>query len=223
MKTTRRDFMHLLGVTLASLLTSRCTPTCYTPTTLGPTVQKDLWHSLRQPWEDLDLLARDAHDMEKGQQTLDRLIAEHRAALDALVQSGELDPAIADDLQAAFDGAARHVWRANAPMTCYVPAPYPEYRVEGSSDLARQAEILAEMAAQSDLDAETVAQAQASIERDIAFLTMSTEEQQALIDAVVQASGDSMNWPTLAELDLEIPPESAEAARILMQLLLEKK
>lgn len=212
--------MRVLGATLASLLTSRCTPTCYIPVTAGPTGQEDPWDSLRRPWEDLDLLARDAKDMERGEATRDRLIAEHRAALDALVASGELAPAVADDLQAAFDGAARHVWRANAPITCYLPAPYPEYGVEGSRDLARQAEILAEMAAQSDLDPQTVAEAQASIERDIAFLAMPAEEQQALINAVVEAGGDSRDWPTLAELDLEIPPESMEAARILVELLL---
>ncbi len=224
MKATRREFMQALGVTLASLLLSRCRPACYVPAVTPPSGGTgDLWDDLRAPWEDLDLLARDAKDVEKGQQTLDRLIAGHRSALDALVESGELDSAIADDLQTAFEAAARHVWRANAPITCYTPALYPEYGVQGASDLARQAEILAEMAAQGDLNPETVAQAQASIERDIAFLTMPAEEQQALINAVVEAAGEGMDWPTLAELDLEIPPESVEAARILVQLLLEER
>lgn len=225
MTMNRREFMRRVGVTAAALLATRClptpTPTCYAvvPATPTPAGGEGAWDRLRQPWVDLDLLARDAPDLERGEATRARLVAEHRAALDALVQAGELDPAVADELQLAFEGAAYHVWRSNAPITCYLPAPGPDYHTESNVDLAQQAEALEAMAAQSNLDPATVAQAQAAIERDIAFLSMPADEQQALIDAVMQAAGDSYDYPALAELDLDIPPESLAAARILVELL----
>jgi len=244
MQPTRREFMRGVGVMLASLLTTRCVsrptyyvpppptrtptpmPTCYTvvPTaTPTPAAKKEDWDSLRAPWHDLDRLARDAHDMERGEKTRDRLIADHQAALDRLAQVGGLDPVLADDMQAAFEGAAYHVWRANAPITCYVPAPYPDYQVESSSDLAMQADLLAEMAETSAIDEATVTQAQAAIERDVAFLSMSAQEKKALVEAVMQGASGSGDFPALAQLDMDIPPESAAAARILVELLIARE
>jgi hypothetical protein len=237
MSPSRREFMKGIGVMLASLLTTRCTTTCYTPVPPEPTCYtavptpspspssgegKD-WDRLRQAWYGLDRLARDAPDLEKGERTHKRLVSDHQTALNHLVGAGQLDPTIADDMQAAFEGAAYHVWRANAPITCYEAVPYPDYQIEGSSDLARQADLLAEMAETSDIDPATIAQAQAAIERDIAFLAMTANEQQALIETVRQAAGDTWDLPHLAELNLDVPPESAKAARILVEVLLERK
>jgi hypothetical protein len=203
------------------------TPTCYTPAppTSTPTPagrRGKAWDRLRKPWHDLDRLARDAGDLERGERTRERLIDDHRAALDDLVSAGELAPAVADEMQAAFAGAAYHVWRGNAPMTCYEPAPGPDYQVESGSDLARQADLLAEMAGKSAIDPATIAQAQAAIQRDVVFLAMTVQEQRALLERVQQAAGDTWDFPTLSELTLDIPPESAEAARILVELLLER-
>lgn len=224
MKTTRREFMRAVGVAIASLLTSRCTrPTCYVLVITAPPKEDALWDALRAPWTNLDRLARDAQDMEKGQATLQRLIADHQAALDQLVAAGALSSDIADDLQAAFAGAAHHVWRANAPITCYIPSPYPDYRVQSSSDLARQAEILEEMAQKSSIDPQTVAQVQAAIERDITYLAMAPEDQQALVEAVIKTAGEGGPYPSLTELDLDLSHESVEAAHILVELLLGEK
>jgi hypothetical protein len=213
---------------MGSLLVTRCwpRPTCYAPVAPTPTPRSGAsgdWDRLRETWISLDLLARDAHDLERGEETRERLAADHRTALDELVRTGELDAAIADDLQVAFESAAHHVWRANAPITCYEPMPGPDYQVESSSNLARQADLLAEMGARSAIDEATLAQAEAAIERDVAFLSMSLDDQQALIDAVMETSGDGASYPSLAELDLEIPPESVTAARILIELLLGRK
>ena len=41
-----------------------------------------------------------------------------------------------------------------------------------------------------------------------------------LYDALIEAAGDTYNYPTFDELDLEITPEAAEAARFLVDLLL---
>jgi hypothetical protein len=244
MGSNRREFMQGVGLMLASLLTTRCSPqtTCYappepTPTPPMPTCytvvptpspqasidQSKEWDRLRQPWHDLDLLARDAPDLNRGQETHDRLVSDHQKALDKLTSTGDLDPAIAEEMQAAFEGAAYHVWRANSPITCYEPVRPPDYQVESSSDLARQADLLAEMAERSAIDQVTVAQVQAAIERDIAFLSMTTDDQHALIEKVREAAGDSSNFPHVTELDTDVPPESVEAARILVELLLERE
>jgi hypothetical protein len=147
------------------------------------------------------------------------LVADHQAALDTLVDAGRLDQAVAEEMQAAFEGAAYHVWRANAPITCYEPVAPPDYQVESSSDLARQAELLTEMADKSAIDQNTLSQAQAAIERDVAFLTLSTAEQTAAVEAVREAAGDTWDFPHLAELDMDVSPESAQAARVLVELL----
>ncbi|MBN1178407.1 MAG: hypothetical protein JXD18_04295 [Anaerolineae bacterium] len=225
MEHSRREFMRNVGVIVASLLATRCapTPTCYVPVepTRPPgTSGGSDWDRLRVLWDRLDDLAAESSDAASGEELHQKLLEEHRAALDALVDAGAVEPAVADDLQVAFAGAAYHVWRAHAPITCYLPAPGPDYTTASNVDLARQADVLLEMAATSAIDAATVATAQAAIERDIAYLSMPADERQALVDAVIEAAGDSMDYPTLAELELDLPPESLTAAGLLVTVLL---
>jgi hypothetical protein len=77
------------------------------------------------------------------------------------------------------------------------------------------------MAASGDLDQDTVAQAQTAIERDIAFLNLTNAETQVLYEELMVAAGDSYDYPPFSELDLEVTPEAAKAARFLVELLLE--
>lgn len=215
MRYNRREFLETLGVLLASVVLARCK--------LPSLEKKDDWDRVRDAWYDLDKLAANAKDLDRGQKIRDELIAKHLAALDSLVRAGQISPAEADDIHVAFQAAARHVWRANAPITCYVPAPYPEYRIMGASNLARQADILAEMASRSAIDPVTVAQAQASIQRDMAVLLLSHEDENALIAALRQAVGENGPFPSLEELQLDIPPEAVAAATLLVDILLGKK
>jgi hypothetical protein len=180
---------------------------------------------LRSCWLRLDWLAEQAQDWsdyEKGEQALEQLKTEHRAALDGLVASDGLGGAVADEVQIAFDAATYHVWRANCGMTCYEPLMMPDYTQSGSAQLVGQAELLADLADDAAIDPETVARAQAAVERDIAFLNLSPEEEQTLYDALMEAAGEDHNYPTFEELGLEITPEAAEAARFLVELLLEE-
>ena len=220
MERTRRQFMRDFGVAMAALMLAGCRPLNIRFPWTG---DEDDWDKVRAAWAGLEQLASDSRDYDLGEDTRERLIGNHRAALDSLVSAGHLSSATADDLHAAFYGAAQHVWRANAPITCYVPAPYPDYGVSSSSDLARQADILLEMADRSGIDPATVAEAQASIERDMAFLALSTEDEEALMETLHQAAAGGEPYPSLSELDLSIPRESAEAALILVDLLLGKK
>lgn len=213
MKCSRREFLEGLGIILSSIVLSRC----------KPPAKKDAWDRVRDAWYGLDQLAKDAVDLERGQKTRDRLIAEHLAALDSLVQAGLVGAGEADDIHVAFQAAAQHVWRANAPITCYIPAPYPQYRIMSASDLAQQADILADMAARSAIDPATVAQAQASIQRDMAVLLLTSEDEQALIETLRQTAGDSASFPSLEELQLDISPGAVAAATLLVDILLGKK
>jgi hypothetical protein len=178
---------------------------------------------LRSCWLRFDWLAEQAQDWsdyEKGEQALDQLTTEHRAALDGLVASDGLDRAVATEVQNAFDAAAYHIWRANCGMTCYEPLMMPDYTQSGSSQLVVQADLLADLADDAAIDPETIAKAQAAVERDIAFLNLSPEEKEALYDAVIEAAGEDYDYPSFEELELEITPEAAEAARFLVELLL---
>jgi len=211
MRSTRRDFIKSVGIAIASLVMVRCIP-------FG-SKDDSRRGRLRNCWLRLDWLAQQTQkDFERGDQALDGLVADHRAVLNDLVTAGELDEAVADQMQVAFTEAAFHVWRSNAPITCY-EAVMVDYSPASSDQLAQQAGLLAEMAESGDLDSDVVAQAQAAIERDITFLKLSYEETQALYDELRETAGDTNDFPSFDELDLEISPETAEAARFLVELL----
>ena len=233
MSPSRREFIRSMGVAIASLVMARCVPF---------TVQGDsARHRLRDCWLRLDWLAQQTQESyEQGNQARKQLVADHRAALDELVAAGRLSAAVADQVQVAFSAAAEHVWTSHQPIvTCYkavMPVEKPttlpadevaEIRLAGyiagcARRMAQQTELLTEMAEGSDLDHDTVARAQLAMQRDLALLTLPREKAQALREDMLQAAGDTCEFPSLDELALEIPPEAIEAARFLVELLLEE-
>ena len=201
MNPTRRDFIKSIGIAMASLVMARCIP--FGDKDGSPRGR------LRNCWLRLDWLAQKTREIppenyEQGEQARDKLVAEHRVALDDLVTAGELDAAVADQMQVAFTEAAFHAWRNNAPMTCYEALPI-EY---GARDhLLQQAELLREAA--SDLDPAVVEEVQAAIARDI-----------ALFEA---AAGPEAGMKLVEQFEageIEASPEAVEAARTLVDLLL---
>jgi hypothetical protein len=215
MSYTRREFIHRTGIAIAALLLARCTPAASGKSDAPPRER------LRESWLRLDWLAQDTRENwdgdAQGEQTREQLVSDHQAALDELVAAGDLDTAVAGQVQLAFGAAAYHVWRSNAPITCYEPV-LVDYTPTSTNQLVQQADLLAD---KGDLDPDTVARAQAVIERDMAFLSLSQAETQALYDALYAAAGDTYDLPSLEELDLEISPQAVEAARFLAQLLLD--
>lgn len=214
---TRREFLKSIGVTMASLAMTGCSPG------LGRDDSDDSPRGrLRSCWLRLDNLAETTKkNHEKGEQLKGELAAGHRAALDDLVSDGELTAIVSDQVQAAFDEALYHVWRANAPITCYEPM-IVNYTPTSADQLVQQASLLTEMARGGDLDPETVRRAQAAIERDIAFLSLTSQETEELYQALQEAAGDSFRFPPFEELALDIPVEAIEAARFLVDLLTEQ-
>jgi hypothetical protein len=221
MSTTRREFIKRVGIAMASLMAARCVCVPF-PNDDEDDSPRGLLRSCWQRFDWLEERAKDWTDYEKGEKALEQLKAEHRAALDELVATGELEAAVADEVQSAFDAAAYHVWRANCGATCYEPMMWPDYTQSGSAQLVQQAELLADLADDATIDQNIVAQAQAAVERDIAFLNLSPEEERGLYEELMGAAGEDYDFPTFDELELEITPEAAEAARFLVELLLEE-
>jgi hypothetical protein len=210
---TRREFITSVGIALASLVMTRC----ISPDGSAASPRD----RLRDCWLRLDWLAQETRkegQIEPGERAQVRLSQEHQEALSECVAAGELSEAVADQVQAAFDAAAYHVWRSNAPITCYEPMMV-DYKPASSGQLAQQAALLATMSEKGGLDPEVVARAQAAIERDIAFLNLSSTETQLLYERLVQASREGQGIPTFEELELEITPEAVQAAQFLVELL----
>jgi len=120
------------------------------------------WAALRECWRDLkNPVLRSFEDTDFSR----NLRVRHEDALAALVSGGELDAAVADELNTAFGQAVAHVQRQMA--TCYIMIPMEYFPRD---DLMQQAAALEEMAAKSDINPATVAQAQAARQRDMAWL-----------------------------------------------------
>lgn len=217
MGVTRREFLKSVGVAMASMAMTGCSPG------LGRDSAGDSPRGcLRSCWLRLDKLAEATRkDYERGEQLKAELAAGHRTALDELVSSAELTAIVADHVQVAFDEALYHVWRANAPITCYEPS-IVNYTPTSANQLVQQAGLLATMAERGDLNPETVQRARTAIERDIAFLSLTSQETDDLYQALQEAAGDSFRFPSFEELALEIPAEAIEAARFLVDLLTEQ-
>jgi hypothetical protein len=199
-RTTRREFIRRVGIALGSLMAMRCV-SCYAPaemTLISSTASSGTdpnWDALRSCWLDLDnptLRSFEDNDFSRD------LRQRHDEAFTALVASGELDAAVAAEIDAAFEEAIAHIQRQQA--TCYITLP-PEFTPR--DDLVQQAELLETLAAEGDIDPQTVAQAQAALERDIAWL----------------ARFHAGETPDGLE-GIEVTPEAAEAARVLVELLL---
>ncbi|MBN1955871.1 MAG: hypothetical protein JW900_12600 [Anaerolineae bacterium] len=214
MTPTRREFIKSVGLALAGLVLARCVPS---PSPQGGDTSAR--SRLRDCWLRFDWLAaetRKTWDSNDYDGPREQLLQEHQSALEELVNTGELTRAVADELLAGFNAAAYHVWRSNVPITCYEPVMI-DYQPTSAAQLVRQAEVLEELARGGSIDADTVATAQETITRDIAFLTLSNEQQQALYEEIL-AGGSP--YPDFSEIPLDIAPEEAEAAQYLVELLL---
>jgi hypothetical protein len=100
-------------------------------------------------------------------------------------------------MQSIFDVAVQHSWRSMAG-TCYLSvgsfALSPQAR---GTRLLMQIDALSKIASGGDVDPETIARARAAIEREMMGLAPSSRR------------------------DAEVPPDVAQAAHILTELLLQ--
>ena len=232
MSISRRDFIKLVGVSVASLTLTRCRflpVTCYaplppsqTPTELPLTAKG----RLRRGWLSFGELAQETIE-ESDQGNSDntfgqQLSTEHRLALDELVAAGELTPSVFDLIQEAYDAAVYHIWRSNAPMTCYA-ATLVNYAPVSAGILVQQSEILNEIANESAIDPETLAKARTALEHDMAFYALTEGEVNSLYERLV-SERQNQGQAILAfdDLDLEITPDAKAAVQFIISLLTSK-
>jgi len=242
---TRREFIKAFAAAMAAALGASLlpgctpTPTCYAPVMPVPATLTAIarqaatphpaWSTLRQAWLDV------RGHRPPGAYT--PLVESHQATLRVLVDAGKLEPAVAAQIQGAFAEVAayyaKHSGTPTPEMTCYivvaptdasgstaVPASTcytaPEL-VHGRAALVQEAAALEAMATQSALDPATVDKARRALEQDIAlfelvatFETLAAGEHQQQEDQLVAQYLDGK---------IDVPPEAAEAALILVALL----
>jgi hypothetical protein len=246
---TRREFMKTFGVGLASLVIASCRRssqdlkatqqslrpttqvlTCYEVVlyTPAPTLPPKLSprNQLRLCWLSFNELAAitKSNANSNPEEAIEnpfggQLSTDHRRALDELVAAGEIDPAAADLVQEAYAAALYHVWRSNAPVTCYMPKEV-DYAPTSAAQLLQQSSVLAEMAARSELNADTVAMAQKTIQHDLAFEALSPQEVNALYEQLLaEHQQDISTIPSFDQVELEVTPEMQVAAKFLVELL----
>ena len=231
MDITRRDFMRLVGVTVASLSLTNCRVipvTCYAPLPPSPypTQPVTARERLRACWMRFGELAevtRDEAEEGGNDNSLgEQLITEHRLALDDLVEGGELTLEVAALVQEAYEAAVYHVWRSNALMTCYEPMMV-DYAPTSADILVQQAAALGALGNEGIIDAELLAGAQAALEHDLAFYDLTEEEVSALYDRIIREWQEQQTTMLVfAELDLKISTEAKTAAQFIINLLVEK-
>jgi hypothetical protein len=229
MSISRRDFMKLVGVSVASLALTRCRflpVTCYAPMPPSPYPTDpplSVRDRLRRCWLSFGELAQ-ATIEESNQGSTEntfgqQLSAEHRLALDELVAAGELTPAVADLIQEAYDAAIYHVWRSNALMTCYVPM-IVNYAPGSAEVLIRQSEVLSGLAAQGNIDPQTLLNAQTALEHDMAYYALTDEEVDSLYGRLVaEWQTQQQTVPAFEDVDLEVTPDAKTAALFIINLL----
>jgi hypothetical protein len=154
------------------------------------------WDALRECWVELE--SGKARSLSDAPVPAD-LPQRHADALGKLVADGKLKAGVAEKVEAAFGQMLEHI--EGLGSMCYIAMPC-ESMPRG--DMMGQIAALEEMAGKSDIDPVTVAQVRASLERNIAWL------------AQFQA-GENTGWVD----DIEVDTSSAEAARVLIDLLLE--
>jgi hypothetical protein len=249
MPVPRRDFMKLFGVSLGSLLLTRCqraaeTPTgafqppmmtCYEATRVltteeiltaqAPTARQQL----RLCWLRFDDLAKRIQDSVDGGRPGwesdpigTKMIADHRVVIDRLAVEGAIDAATADLLQEAYAAAVRHIWRSNVPIMCYDMA-MPDYAPASADDLVRQSQTLEQVAAGATIVPETLSKIQAAVEHDLAFYALTDADVQALYGRLAAEYGDpGETIPAFAEVELNLTPEVRLAAQFLISVLMER-
>jgi len=248
MDLSRRDFLKLFGISVASIMLTRCKPivptptvtphkappltptvtpptpmvTCYTampPTPVTPAASS-VRERLRQCWFSFDDLARSILDNQNTDNTMGtQLIADHSAALEEIVARGELTAEVADLVQESYESAIQHIWRSNAPITCYIAA-YVDYAPSSAQVLVDQSIILEQVSAGGTVDPSTLETARAALEHDMAFYTLTDQEVQALYEQLsLHTQNSNQPLPEFNALPLDLTPEAREAAQFILNLL----
>ncbi|MEW6093480.1 MAG: hypothetical protein AB1531_05895 [Chloroflexota bacterium] len=216
MSLSRRDFIKVVGISIASMALTRCN-------SIEAVSARDRLRRCWMSFGELVQVSIEESNRANAENTFGQgLVAEHRTALDELVTSGEITVPVADLVHETYDAAVYHVWSTNIQSVCYdyMPALTNYYTSSSAEALVRQAEALEEVAAQGTIDPATLDKARAALEHDMAFYSLSEEEVSALHDRIIndwQTLGQTL--PSFEEIDLDITAEAKAAALFIINLL----
>ncbi|MBN1440153.1 MAG: hypothetical protein JW929_12160 [Anaerolineales bacterium] len=243
MPVPRRGFMKLFGVSLGSLLLTRCQRTetpaptelpviCYEPTGIRPPTDTSppqtasLRTLLRLCWLRFGELAQKTKENWKaepgenyGSQLAGKMNEDHRRILDDLTAAGEITAPVSDLIQEAYEAAVFHIWRLNTMMTCYEMVMV-DYAPASAANLVNQSGALTEAAAGTPIAPATLEKIRTALERDLAFYALTDAEVQALYEMLLkeyQDAGETI--PSFEDLDLALTPDVKAAARFLVDVL----
>jgi hypothetical protein len=241
MPVPRRDFMKILGISIGSMLLTRCQRTAdpeptltfvtcymvepYTPNPNTPTpADLSARSRLRLCWlrfGELEAKTRDGTNTDDGggDPLGTRMIKEHRTILFELTAAGEITEPVALLIQEAYGAAVYHVWRSNAPITCYEPM-IVDYAPSSAGNLVHQSEVLSRISGGSTVNPETIEKARAALEHDLAFYALSDSDMQALYDQLLEEYRDpGGSIPTFEDVKLTLTPDAQAAAQFLLDVL----
>ena len=216
MKTSRRDFIKSLGISLATIMITRCAPfhsetepleVMATPSDTPKATVFPPEERIRECWRNLDLLAREARkDGEHSSKLWSTLVNEHQAALLIMVNSGDLDMKVAQQMQNVFKRAANHIEGIYSTFVmCYESMETTLFFAR--DDLLQQAEVLQEFS--DDIDHVVLEEIRTAIAYDITYFEL----------AFSPRAGMELNEQFEAG-EMEIIPEALEAAQLLVDITL---
>jgi hypothetical protein len=215
MRTTRRDFIKSFGISLATIIITRCVPfqsesdtheVNPVPSNTPKAASISPEERIRECWLNLEVLAKKAReDGEHAGEVRGELVNEHQAALLIMINSGDLDPNIAQEMQTAFEQASSHVEGINSNFVmCYESIETTSFFAR--DDLIQQADVLQELSA--DIDPSVLEEIQTTIAYDITYFDLVASSM----------AGRELNEQFEAG-EMDILPEALEAAQLLVNII----
>jgi hypothetical protein len=226
MSPTRREFIQRFGIALGAMMAASCVGS----RGIGRLLSRDKMpgrgegtpeERLRNAWQQIGWLEETAKENpDRAHDAVGNAVDEHRAALDALVEDGDLQAGVAEQIHVAFQAAVNHIYARSGLITCYTVTPM-SYAEQGARNrLVEQSEQLAQIAQWGSIAPGTLDEIQASIERDMTFLSIPYRDRSAMYQEQFADGGPDL--PAVEDYDFEVTPQAAEAATYLVELLSEK-
>jgi hypothetical protein len=223
MSPTRREFIQRFGIALGAMMAASCVGS----RGIGRLLSRDEppgsgegtpEERLRNVWQQLGWLEETVKEHpDRAHDVAENTVSEHRAALDALVRDGDLEADVADQIHMAFQAAVNHIYARSGIISCYTVTPMDFAERGARNRLIEQSEQLAQIAQWGTIDPNTLDQIQATIERDMTFLSIPYRDRSEMYRE--QFGDGDPALPVVEDYDFEVTPQAAEAASYLVALL----
>jgi hypothetical protein len=134
------------------------------------------WETLRPFWRELQRYQEmPPFSGNISEADIEPSIAGHRRALEQLVAAGQIETAVAEQLQKVYAEALYHQWRSHAHLTCYRMTLLGGLQAASRGKLVKQIALLRQAARGGQIGAGTLTQAETAIARELATLALTKE------------------------------------------------